>query len=235
MFSFSCKKNTENSKVKTEIEKQVKSIINFDSKKTVYYKYISEKDFSLPNISRKEVRIIVSEGLDKETLITTIKKATYEQFIKLNKPNAISILVYKNRDNTNGSYTVAKSDFAPNGVWESSKRKNYNDYKLNIDINDSYFLPKPKVVEKKKVFIVYNATKYVNRNGRRVEVKASTVDLFNDPKNLVAENKIGEIPNNSKVVIIDTYKQSLAQGYMWITYKVKFKNKTGWIFESQIK
>ena len=145
------------------------------------------------------------------------------------------MLVYKKGDNTDGVYTVAKSDFAPYGDWGSTEIGDYNNYKLKLDINESYFLQNNIDLEKNNTIVVYNNTKYVERNGKRINVKASTVDLFNNPKNLVSEYKIGEIPNNSKVVIIDTYKQSLPQGYTWIAYKIKYKNKKGWIGEYAVK
>ena len=67
IFSISCKERVSKQTVtkessKIDVKKQIKKIIDFDYNKSAYYKSVSQKDFSLPNIIRKEVRITISEG-----------------------------------------------------------------------------------------------------------------------------------------------------------------------------
>jgi hypothetical protein len=103
-----------------------------------------------------------------------------------------------------------------------------------LDINDTYFEPESSLFQESQIVVAYTATKYINKNGRRVDVKTNTVDMFSSPTNLTHENKIGEIPNNSEVEIVDVYEQSLPGGHKWITYKVKHRGKEGWIWDTDI-
>jgi hypothetical protein len=127
-----CAQNS--SEIKTMI--LIKKIIDFDYEKSANYKIVSIKDFSLKRLSRKDVRIVVPKNLSRETLINTVKKAVYQNFMKLDKPHALSVLVYKEGDNTNSTYTVAMCDFAPYGDWGYPEKTSYKNYELKLNVND---------------------------------------------------------------------------------------------------
>lgn len=226
----SCKQKAETSPI-TEL-------LKFDESIATNYEIEQTNDFSTAKGIRVEIRITVEEGLDELTLKNTITKALSRAYFTYNKPKAISVLVYRHGQSVNGAYTIAKADFAPNGDWGNTDYADLNNYKVVIDVNDSYFGSDeivPILIPNGSKVKVYNETKYTLINGRRQEVKALTVDVFNSSKDLISENKIGEIPNNTEVEIIDVFTYRYLNGESAITYKVKYKNLEGWIWDFKIK
>lgn len=235
LFCASCK---ENNNINNREGSQIGNVLRYNQNSSSDYGLSTTKDFSTRNGARLEIRITVNEGLNLYSLENTIKKAIAKTYYDYGKPKAISALVYKKGQSTNGQYSVAKANFAPYGDWSNTSYGDLNTYEIKIQHNESYFDNDEEV----KVLIpngsevrVFNGTKYALVSGQRKEIKTNTVDIFSSPKNLTSEHKIGEIPNNSNVVIIDVYSQDLPQNAVWTTYKVKFKNLEGWVFDFNLK
>jgi hypothetical protein len=247
LFFISCSKDSEQKSSSQSMSSAnnltIDNIISLPS--NYQYKYIiqNEEDLSYQDnsssqlIKRIQIRIAVPPGLDKTELENNIKHATKTIYEK-HKPNGISVLVYENGDNVMSAYTVAKSDFAPNGDWSKISISNKLDnYKVQMDINEAYFKPKASTIAKGLVVKLFCAEKY-DRNKKEF-VPATKVSLSNSVNSWVEEDIIGYAKNNSSAKILDIHKEKLPDGSDFIRYKVlvsiKGKDLQGWVHGEEVK
>lgn len=144
------------------------------------YKLIQQKNLDYANVKRIQVKIAVSPGLSKNDLEYNLKfvaKNTYNQ----RKPNAISVIAYKEGTDYNSVYTAAISEFAPYGDWGRANEKvDIKNYELKIIYSDEYFgikkkvIPKPKV-EKSKLheFVINLKLKKISRKVLEINVNTT--------------------------------------------------------------
>lgn len=80
------------------------------------------RDVSFGNTRRYTTRIVVPLHLSRDEIETILREVTMDLYKKKARPKAISVFAYMPGDNTEWTYTVAMSEYAPNGVWADARK-----------------------------------------------------------------------------------------------------------------
>lgn len=201
------------------------------------YKIQNEQDLSYNDINRIQIRITVPHGLNENELENNLKHVTKFVYNKY-KPDGISIFVYENGDDVMSGYTVAKSDFAPFGEWDKiSSNNSLQNYKLKIDIRESYFKPKVTTLEKGSSVKLFREKKWDIK--KKDFVPATNVALSKSINSWAEEDIIAYAINNSSAKIVDVHVEKLTDGSDFIRYKVlvsiEGKDYEGWVHGEEVK
>ena len=241
IFIISCsqeQKDLQNTQKTTQKKNlTIDDIIVLPNDFQVKYKIEKEEDLNYKNITRKQIRITVPSDLSKDELQNNIKHVVKYLYNKSN-PDGISVLVYESGDNVMSAYTVAMGEFAPYGNWSLiSANHTIDNYKIEVDIKDSYFNPRPKLLSTGSNVFLYKDQKY-DRN-RKEFVPASEVGLSKSINSWVEEDIIIFVPNNISAKILDVYKENLAGVEYFIRYKVAVSIQgnyyEGWVHDYEVK
>ena len=198
------------------------------------YEIKEKEDISIQGAARRQFRIAVPENLTRLEVKHNIYHAILND-IEQNGKAGISVLVYKETDSINRSYTVAMSEFMTVDGWENlSNASLLKDYDVNTKYIDSYFNPPIK----DESFIEGKLFKDREWNRERREFIAANAVPISTSAREWGDNILVRIPNNTPATIIDTYKETLSGGHVSVRHKVKVKynGKTyeGWIHGEEI-
>lgn len=121
--SFSDIEQKQESKTVEKIQDQEftieKEINNTEIKK---YRIIESDDISIPTAKRYRVHVVIETKETSEELIKDISEEIINEY-KINQSNATVIYYYMHKTEIGGWYTLAKAEWAPNGIWAEAYLK----------------------------------------------------------------------------------------------------------------
>jgi len=88
---------------------------------SINYKIIETKDVSMATANRFSISVVITNNPATETQIKAVSEKVVEDY--KNKADAVSILFYFEESQVGSAYTLAKSDWAPEGDWSKADLK----------------------------------------------------------------------------------------------------------------
>ena|GEM_PF-2696693 len=187
------------------------------------YKVVKIESYPFAGAERKSIKITIPSGLSKGQIKDNMVDCTRVYYVKLNRPDAISITAYKEGTSTSGIYDAAQSDFAPYGEWgKAEKGAPFSLFQFKIDISESYYA-------KKKVNTLKTGT-VITLGGEKDRISVSRLPDSWETKDIIAR-----IPNGTKAEIVDikVYSDINLTRYQ-VKLNVGGKIVTGWIHKWDI-
>jgi hypothetical protein len=108
------------------------------------YQVVEDKDASIGQIKRREVRITLPRGLTRQALKANIEHAARSAFQQQGS-GAILVFAYTDGTDTRSAFTAGRCEYAPYGDWSRAGEDVASDeYRATTELVNSYFKPRPK-------------------------------------------------------------------------------------------
>lgn len=180
-------------------------------------------DLSMRGVKRKELKIKLAEGLDKQAIRKNIKHAVDSLLKKERGICAVVVFAYRENDNVHMGSPVAKGTFAPQGDWSKANQfKSYKDNQLKVRFFEHTYFKKEN---KDPLQSLKKGEKILLKSG----VKVSSSPTQWNPDDIILT--LGQ-KEDATVVRKKTYPMG---SYDIIRYRVKVKGISGWIHSHDIE
>lgn len=91
------------------------------------FEIVTRRDVSVSTTKRYSLAIVVAPGIDKPAVQAVMEQATKE-LADRERVNAITTFVYDRKGDADSVYTIAKSEWAPGGVWADAGKVQAGSY-----------------------------------------------------------------------------------------------------------
>jgi hypothetical protein len=195
---------------------------------TVEYKLLgAPKPLHYGGIYRRQVKIELPEGLEREQVAAALEKAARD-IAQGRRADAVAVLAYSPDDDSELPPGVGEGVLAPNGDWAEAGEPDPVRFKVTF-IRESYLNP-PEAIE---LFVP----------GTEVKLHAGVWDDFIR----VSRNKdewgedveIARVPEGTKAVILKRTSEALTPEVDFVRYRIEFeyegKTLKGWVHKSAVE
>lgn len=188
--------------------------------RTSYTESGTPQDVSYAGVKRVKAFIVVPTGRTEEEVRETLRQAAMT-IGKREKAAATSVWAYRPQDQIgSGSFTVGSAIYAPNGRWEDAATR--APMSVTVELAKHYF----------------QETAAANKMGKGQQAvlssKSDKLVEISQKRDAWGQNDIiARIPQNTSVLILESYEKPLTASYMFVRYlvRVNWEGKTieGWV------
>lgn len=154
-FVFGDYEEESTSTVPAESQKESTETIQ---QEVVDYKIVEEDDSSYADVTRKDLRIVLSPGVTEAQLKAALTKVV-EDYTSQNKDvDALIVFAYDREKDVGGGYTLGKVTWAPDGEWSKAENtKDRSNYQTVFEIREKVTNPKGTQRPTDEEFAIYDA------------------------------------------------------------------------------